>query len=65
MTPEAGPPAETGKTLRVARKLVGQEFQRDFSLQSGVARAKHNAHSAFAELCGHFTPLRDRPEKWP
>ena len=40
-------------------KMGRQQFQRHVSLQPDVARAKHDAHSAFAERRRHFVRAND------
>jgi hypothetical protein len=45
---------EAGHALRIAGELVGENFQRDVTVELGVARAVDLPHSAFADQGGHF-----------
>jgi hypothetical protein len=40
---------ETSEAVGVGEEGVGQDFQRDFTIQSGVARTIHLAHPAAPE----------------
>src|ERR1043166_8903607 len=45
---------ETREAFGIGREELGQHFQRDVTMQPGIARAVHLAHAARAERRDHF-----------
>jgi hypothetical protein len=51
--------AETFESLRVARQIFREKFQRDETIQAGVLRFVHDAHATAAKLFDHAV-MRNR-----
>src|SRR5262245_29464520 len=53
---------ETAYPVRIPRKLIRQDLDRDFALQLRVSSAIHLAHPAFPEQCGDFVRAEVRAD---
>jgi hypothetical protein len=52
---------EPGEPLRIARKYLRQDLQRDIAVELGVARSIHLAHTAGAKSASDFVRAETGP----
>ena len=56
---------KAAQSLSIGRKLVGQKFQGDGALKSGILGSEDHAHTAPAELFDHAVVRNCLPDHWP